>query len=79
MHCSPAGHWVAVSHTSGSGVGGGVGPGLGEGVGGVGGGLGPVLMGYDACMAMPHCPGAFLLLPLARRMYPLSPHMSLLH
>ena len=58
---------MEASHTFGCGLGGGVG---GAGPGGVGlgaGGLGLVLMGYDACIAMPHWPAA-LSVPLTMRM-----------
>lgn len=63
----PSGHSVVESQTFGSGlggVGGGVGPG---GVGFGAGGLGVVLVGYEACMAIPHCPAEFCT-PRIRRM-----------
>lgn len=64
----PDGHSVEVSHTLGWGVGGG---GVGVGPGGVGlgaGGFGVVLVGYDGCMAIPHCPAEFPLVPFTIRM-----------
>ncbi len=45
----PGGQLVAVSQTSGLGLGGVGGPGAGGGTGGGVGGLGVFLMGYDAC------------------------------